>query len=185
MKASKCSETRARTCRELGWNESGRRQGCLLPAFNRANVGQETRPVTLAVAEDAILRFATVIGETDPLHLDRVAARKAGHAGLVAPPTFAAVLIEMAGEELRASGHLDLGGLVAGPGSTLLHGEETYRYLAPIVAGQQVEVTTRVLEVDSVGDGRIERARFEITVTTPEGGPLVTILRTVLQVSPR
>lgn len=41
-----------------------------------------------------ISRYAMTIGATDPIHYDRVAARAAGHADIVAPPNLLAAVVE-------------------------------------------------------------------------------------------
>ena len=152
--------------------------------FDQTSVGRTTRPVVLTVEEQDVLRFASVIGETNPVHKDPKAARAAGYAGLVAPPIFAAVLVELAGEQLRKSGEPDIVAIVAGENRELVHGLETFGFHAPIVAGQLVEVTARVTGIDVAGDRLIQRARLEISVNALDAGPLVTISRVILQVVP-
>ncbi len=105
--------------------------------LDRSLVGRESEPVVLEVERGAIRHFAEAIGDQNPIYDDEAAARAAGFPGLAAPPTFAAVLAS--NERFRQA--LDLG-----PGS-YLHGEQSFEYGRPIVAGDRVTVRSRVAEV--------------------------------------
>jgi acyl dehydratase len=95
------------------------------------------------VEKGAIRRFADAIGDPNPIYHDESAARAAGYRGLVAPPTFA-VTFSSAQQFLSA---LD----VLGGGNvkyrSLLHGEQTFEYLKPIVAGDRITVRSRIADV--------------------------------------
>jgi acyl dehydratase len=54
-------------------------------------VGKTYPPTVYAVGREKVREYALATGETNPLHLDLDAARKAGHGDLVAPPMFAVV----------------------------------------------------------------------------------------------
>jgi acyl dehydratase len=149
--------------------------------FSPSPVGRQIGPVLVEFTEDDLLRFASVIGESDPLHVDPIAARAAGYAGLLAPPTFAVVLVELANAQLRAAAEPNLLAMLAGECQSLVHGEEVMAFHSPVTAGQTVEVCARIVAIDSPAQGRIWRARVDITLSTPGGGTLVTISRTMLR----
>ncbi len=105
--------------------------------LDRSLIGRESEPVVHEVEKGAIRRFADALGDPNPVYQDEVAARAAGFAGLVAPPTFPIVLA--ANERFRHS--LDLGT------RSMLHGEQQLEYGRPLVAGDRVTVTSRVADV--------------------------------------
>jgi acyl dehydratase len=105
--------------------------------LDRTLIGRESEPVVHEVEKGAVRRFAEALGDPNPLYQDEGAARAAGHAGLVAPPTFPVALT--ANERFRHS--LDLGT------RSVLHGEQQFEYFRPLVAGDRVTVVSRVADV--------------------------------------
>jgi acyl dehydratase len=105
--------------------------------LDKTLIGRESEPVVHEVEKNAIRRFADALGDPNPVYTDEEAARAAGFAGLVAPPTFPAVLA--ANDRFRHS--LDLGT------RSLLHGEQQFEYGRPIVAGDRITVKSRVADV--------------------------------------
>ncbi len=105
--------------------------------LDRTLIGRESEPVLHEVEKGAIRRFADALGDPNPLYQDEGAARAAGHAGLLAPPTFPVTLT--ANERFRHS--LDLGT------RSMLHGEQAFEYFRPLVAGDRITVVSRVADV--------------------------------------
>jgi len=105
--------------------------------LDRSLIGRESEPTVVEVEKGAIRRFAEALGDPNPLYADEAAARSAGYAGLVAPPTFPAVLA--VNDRFRHS--LDLGT------RSLLLGEESIEYGRPVVAGDRLTVKSRVADV--------------------------------------
>jgi acyl dehydratase len=105
--------------------------------LDKSLIGRDSEPVVHEVEKNAIRRFADALGDPNPIYTDEEAARAAGYAGLVAPPTFPAVLA--ANDRFRHS--LDLGT------RSLLHGEQQFEYGRPIVAGDRITVKSRVADV--------------------------------------
>jgi acyl dehydratase len=105
--------------------------------LDKSLIGRESDPTVIEVERGAIRRFAEAIGDPNPIYYEEDAARAAGHAALVAPPTFPAVLT--VNERFRHS--LDLGT------RSLLHGEQQLEYGRPLVAGDRITVKTRVADV--------------------------------------
>jgi acyl dehydratase len=105
--------------------------------LDKTLIGRESEPVIHDVEKGDIRRFAEALGNPNPLHVDEEAARQAGYPGLLAPPTFPVALA--VNERFRYS--LDLGT------RSLLHGEQQFEYLHPIVAGDRITVKSRVAEV--------------------------------------
>src|SRR6266511_5721929 len=98
---------------------------------DRTLIGRESEPTVHEVEKNAIRRFAEALGDPNPVYVDEIAARAAGFPSLVAPPTFAVSLAS--NERFRHS--LDLGT------RNILHGEQSFEYARPIVAGEDRKST--------------------------------------------
>ena len=105
--------------------------------LDRSLIGRESEPVVHEVEKNQVRRFAEALGDPNPIYVDEDAARAAGYASLVAPPTYAVVLT--VNERFRHS--LDLGT------RSFLHSEQQIEYGRPIVAGDRITVKTRVADV--------------------------------------
>lgn len=105
--------------------------------LERSLIGRESEPVVHEVEKGQIRRFADALGDPNPIYQEEAAARAAGYAGLVSPPTFAVSLT--ANERFRHS--LDLGT------RSILLGEQQIELQRPIVAGDRLTVVTRVADV--------------------------------------
>jgi len=105
--------------------------------LDKTLIGRESESLVVEVERGAIRRLADAVGDQNPFHSDEAAARAAGFASLLAPPTFPAVL--SLNERFRHS--LDLGT------RSLLLGEESIEYGRPIVAGDRLTVKSRVTDV--------------------------------------
>jgi acyl dehydratase len=105
--------------------------------LDRSLIGRESEPTVVEVEKGAIRRLAEAIGDPNPLYTDEAAARAAGHPGILAPPTFPAILA--VNDRFRHS--LDLGT------RSLLLGEQSIEYGRPVVAGDRLTVKSRVADV--------------------------------------
>jgi acyl dehydratase len=105
--------------------------------LDRSLIGRESEPVVHEVEKNAIRRFAEALGDPGAISVDEVAARAAGYPSLVAPPTFPVALAS--NERFRHS--LDLGT------RNILHGEQSFEYARPIVAGDRITVRSKVADV--------------------------------------
>ena len=86
--------------------------------------------------------YALATGETNPLHLDHEAARKAGHADVVAPPMFAVVYSAPA----MAPAIFDP--VVGINFALMVHGGQEFRWGPLVVAGDEIETTVSVEAID-------------------------------------
>ena len=105
--------------------------------LDRTLIGRESEPVLHEVEKASIRHLAEALGDPNPLYQDEQAAKAAGLAGLLAPPTYPVVLTQ--NDRFRHS--LDLGT------RSVLHGEQQFEYARPIVAGDRIVVRTRVADV--------------------------------------
>jgi acyl dehydratase len=111
-------------------------------------VGKRFPATTYAVGREKIREYALAVGETDPLHLDVDAARRAGHADVVAPPMFAVVY------SAPALGPAILDPEVGIDFALMVHGGQEFRWGPLVVAGDEIgtEVTVRsITEKDGMG----------------------------------
>ncbi len=143
--------------------------------IDRKFIGHQLKPSVLTV-DRTRLRFITkAIGEKDPVYVDLAAAQAAGYADVPAPPTFlfAAELDSGANDQLLAD--LDI------PLAKLLHGEQSFRYLQPVCAGDTVTVQSTITDIYDKKGGKLEFAVKDSKVTN-QREELVAELRTVLVV---
>ena len=101
-------------------------------------VGKTYPPTLYAVGREKIREYALATGETNPLHLDHEAARRAGHADVVAPPMFAVVYSAPA-----------MGPAIFDPDvginfALMVHGAQEMRWGPVVVAGDEIETTVTV-----------------------------------------
>ena len=54
----------------------------------KASIGIRSEPVTWEVEKGEIVRFASAIGDANPLYSDEAPARRGRYGGIIAPPTF-------------------------------------------------------------------------------------------------
>lgn len=104
------------------------------------------------VSRVKISEFAEAIGDPDPVYRDRAAARQAGYLDVIAPPTFAVVVVMSASIAATRDA-------VPGVGSSaVVHVEQRFHYARPIRAGD-------ILHTESVVTG-IRDMRSSVVVTT-------------------
>jgi len=114
------------------------------------------------VSRVKIAEFAAAIGDANPVYRDRAAARAAGHADVIAPPTFA-IVISMAGS----------GAGLADPGlglnyAMVVHGEQRFTYTRPLVAGDVVTAQVTLTEIRDAGRNVMLTTSTAITTVTGE-----------------
>src|SRR3978361_2128673 len=114
-------------------------------ALDRELVGRSYPPSALyEVGRAKIAEFATAIGDPSPVYRDADAARAAGHADVIAPPTFAiAVSLEAAMVVLDDPD-------VGIDYSRVVHGEQRFTHHRPIRAGDRLVATTTIDAARSV-----------------------------------
>ncbi|MDT5079257.1 MAG: hypothetical protein QOJ80_3894, partial [Mycobacterium sp.] len=138
-------------------------------------IGRELPPITVTVDAGRLRFFAKAIGETNPAFTDPETAKAAGHRDLPVPPTF------LFGIELESP---DPFAWLSGIGVDLrrvLHGEQSFTYHSPAVAGDVLTVTPRIGNVYSKKGGALDFIEKSSTVTR-ENGDLVAELKTVIVV---
>lgn len=138
-------------------------------------IGYQLKPSVLMVDRTRLQFFAKAIGEQDPVYLDLAAAKAAGYPDLPAPPTFmfAAELDSGANDQLLTD--LDI------PLVKLLHGEQSFKYIKPICAGDTLSVESTITDIYDKKGGKLEFVVKDSRVTNQKV-ELVAEMRTVLVV---
>jgi len=118
------------------------------------------------VGREKIREFSRAVFAVSPLNTDLEAARAAGYADLVAPPTFAIVVQEGTLAQLLADPEAGI------ELSHVLHGEQRFRSSRAIVAGDELTARLTVTGVRPLGGNSMVTAETEIT--DAEGAHVVT-----------
>jgi acyl dehydratase len=136
-------------------------------ALNPEFIGRVYPPgPSYVVGREKIREFATAIGDANPLSHDVDAARALGYSDVVAPPTFAVVI------SLRASGAVVRDPELGLDYSRVVHGEQRFQYARPIVAGDELVVSTTIEAIRTMAGNDMITTRGDIT--TLGGEPVVT-----------
>ncbi|WP_168625780.1 MaoC family dehydratase N-terminal domain-containing protein [Cryobacterium sp. BB307] len=142
-------------------------------AVNPELVGRQFPPIPpYLVGREKIREFSRAVFATSPLNLDPDAAREAGYADVVAPPTFPIVIQEHT-----------LAQLLAEPGAGIdltltVHGDQRFSYTRPIVAGDELTASLTVTSVKSLGGNSMVTA--ETVITDLAGEHVVTSTSTLV-----
>jgi acyl dehydratase len=124
------------------------------------------------VGREKVREFARAVLSTSPLNLDPEAARAAGFADVVAPPTFAVVVQEQTLAQLLAAPDAGI------DFTRVVHGDQRFSYSRPIVAGDELTAVLRVVSVKSLGPHSMVSA--ESTITDAAGEHVVTAISTLV-----
>lgn len=124
------------------------------------------------VGREKVREFARAVLATSPLNHDPEAARAAGFADVVAPPTFPVVVQEATLAQLLAEpdGGIDF--------SRVVHGEQRFSYTRPVVAGDELTATLAVTSVKKLGGNAMVTAESSIVDAT--GAHVVTAVSTLV-----
>jgi acyl dehydratase len=128
--------------------------------------------VPYLVGREKVREFARAVLATDPLHFDVDAARAAGYADVVAPPTFAIVVQERTWALLL--GDPDSGIDYA----RVVHGDQRFQISRPIVAGDELTATLAVTSVKTLGGNAMVTA--ESVMTDADGEHVVTAVSSLV-----
>lgn len=108
------------------------------------------------VSAAKIAEFARATGASSPLHTDPAAARAAGHADVIAPPTFLVSLAQATEAQYiedPASG-IDF--------TRVVHGEESFTLHRPVVAGDSLVPALTVESVRAAGGHSMIATRVDL-----------------------
>ena len=151
----------------------------LLTDEARAWLGREQTFPLYQVTRMQIAQYAHTVGITDPVHFDPEAARKAGHADVVAPLGFHLVIRHSVPNliplpELAVDGGSeDMTPPVAA--QRRMAGESSTRFHQPIVAGDEIRLTKRIssMEEKSGRSGPLVFVGYDLEYRRQPTGELV------------
>lgn len=140
---------------------------------NSELVGREFPPTApYLVGREKVREFARAVFADAPQHTDVEAARAAGYADVVAPPTFAMVVQDLTLQQLLAEP--DSGIVLA----RTIHAEQRFTYTRPIVAGDELTATLAVTGIRALGGNAMITS--EATITDDAGEHVVTATSVLL-----
>ncbi|GAA4154657.1 MaoC family dehydratase N-terminal domain-containing protein [Leifsonia shinshuensis] len=124
------------------------------------------------VGREKVREFAAAVLATDPLSFDVAAAQAAGHADLVAPPTFPVVVQQRTLDQLLADPEAGI------DFSRVVHGDQRFTFSRPVVAGDELTATLTVTAVKSLGAHSMVTA--ETVIVDAAGEHVVTTVSTLV-----
>ena len=110
-----------------------------------SNVGKTWTGFTYEVGLEKIREYANAVGEQEPVHHDRDAARAAGFRDVVAPPMFAVVY------SAGAMGPAILDPAVGIDLTRMLHGGQEFVWSELVLAGDTITTTASVKDISERG----------------------------------
>lgn len=114
--------------------------------LNSQLVGKTYPPLeTYLVGREKVREFAIAVGDNNPCSHELSAAHQAGYRDLVAPVTFGFSLV------MRSLATAMFDPALGLQYERVVHGEQSFRYSAPIVAGDEIEIHARIAHIDSAG----------------------------------
>jgi acyl dehydratase len=99
------------------------------------------RTESYLVGREKIREFARAVFSKDPANLDLEAAKKLGYKDLIAPPTFAVVIQERSLHQVITDQQAAL------DFSRVVHGDQRFIHVRPIVAGDELTSELKVASV--------------------------------------
>ncbi|MEV7632121.1 MaoC family dehydratase N-terminal domain-containing protein [Microbacterium sp. NPDC089318] len=140
---------------------------------NSELVGREFPPTApYLVGREKVREFARAVFADAPQHIDVDAARAAGFADLVAPPTFPMVIQDLTLQQLLSEP--DSGIVLA----RTIHAEQRFQYTRPIVAGDELTAQLAVTGIRSLGGNAMITS--EANITDAAGDHVVTAVSVLL-----
>lgn len=142
-------------------------------AVNQDLIGREFPPTApYLVGREKVREFARAVFADAPQHTDVEAARAAGYADVVAPPTFAMVIQDLTLQQLLGDENVGI------ELSRTVHAEQRFRYSRPIVAGDELTAQLRVTGIRMMGGNAMITSETEIV--DDEGAHVVTATTVLL-----
>jgi acyl dehydratase len=124
------------------------------------------------VGREKVREFAAAVFATDPVHRDLAVAKERGFSDVVAPTTFPVVVQDRTLQQLLAhpESSIDF--------SRVVHGDQRFDYVRPIVAGDELVGQLRVTKVQALGGHSMVTS--ETVISTVSGEHVVTATSTLV-----
>jgi len=125
------------------------------------------------VSRVKIAEFATAIGDSSPLCRDRAAAQAAGYPDVIAPPTFAIVILAGGNAKLMTDPGLGVNYAL------VVHGEQSFTHSRPLRAG---DVVVAQATIESIKQIRSMTTMATVTeIRTVDGEHVCTARSTLVE----
>lgn len=140
---------------------------------DKSTVGRTGKPFTMPVEWGKVREFARAIKDPNPVYFDPETARKEC-GGIPVPPTFLMASSFWQDSESAPSANLDI--------RRILHGEQEFQFVKPILVGDTLSGVTRVVDVYEKEGGRGGRMKFVVLETeyTNQKGEKVAVSRSTV-----
>ena len=147
-------------------------------------IGMPTGSGTLVVERAPITQFARAVTDHTEIYSNAVVAEAEGFDGIPAPPTFGFSLqnwgkwaeLQPPADPSARQPMLEIMGGLMSKGGLVLHGEQSFTYHRPMVAGDRLEFNGVVKDVyqKPTGDKTMTFLVIEDTYTDEAGAPVLT-----------
>lgn len=155
------------------------------------HIGAPTPPKVVTIERGPVSRFAAACKDEDPVYADADAAHAAGFPGIPAPPTFSFAMAHWGTFREQQPDGADaehpmlaiIGDLMRERPGLILHGEQEFTYHRPIVVGDVLTSSGRVLDVRTKtreGGPTMTFVDTETRWRDAEGNPVVTEVMTLI-----
>jgi acyl dehydratase len=141
---------------------------------DRTHIGSRLPPHSADVEAGRLRAFAKAIGETRAEYVDESAARAAGHPALPAPPTYVLCLDFDMPDPYAWFAEFGI------PLANVLHGSQSFRYFAPIHAGDRLTFASRIEDVFQKRKGTLTFVVKETDVTNQHGVKVAELRATIV-----
>lgn len=142
--------------------------------------GKTFPPYEFHVERGKIREFADAIGDANPIYRDPDHAAKSPAGGIVAPPTMLRSFLYETRDSVEA--------LKVKDWSYIVHGEQEFEYLAPVLAGDVLtaqDTIVSIVEKESRRAGKLQIAVIETTFHNQRGEKVQIARRTLVETSKR
>jgi acyl dehydratase len=128
------------------------------------------------VGREKIREFATAIGDDNPIYRDPRAAQALGYADVIAPPTFAIIITMDAAYQVVEDPEVGI------DYSRVVHREQRFVSVRPIVAGDRLRTTVTIDDIRSVAGNDMVTTRADVATET--GEPVLSAFGTLVVRAP-
>jgi acyl dehydratase len=142
--------------------------------------GKTFPPYEFHVERGKIREFADALGDSNPIYRDPEYAAKSAAGGIVAPPTMLRSFLYETRDSVEALGVKDW--------SFIVHGEQEFEYLAPVLAGDVLiaqDAIVSIVEKESRRAGKLQIAVIETTFHNQRGEKVQIARRTLVETDKR
>jgi acyl dehydratase len=142
--------------------------------------GKTFSPYEFRVERGKIKEFADAIGDPNPVYRDPEAAKQAGFPGIPAPPTLLRTFLYETTEARDA--------LKVKDWSYIVHGEQEFEYLKPVIAGDVLTARDRIVSItekESKRAGTLQIAVIESAFVNQRGETVQIARRSLVETGKR